>query len=217
MSEGVTDNIYIKTAVQALAAKYPTLISPAGDLKVKLFKYTKTSAAVQNLGGGTGDMPRLAREDSSRIKGLEKSGGEHPLIMVVDHDEGSNDIFAHVKHMTKKRVDGSQAWYYLEKNLYVVPIPMVGGRHTPIERLFEQKLLDRPYQGKTLDLKNTETDGAKFFSKKTFATKVVAADKATIKFDGFEPLLTAIAEVIEDYKTKVAAPVVPSPVPVAVL
>ena len=49
LCEGVTDNIYIKAAIQASPASYPLLATPAGELKVKQFKYTKSSAAVQQL------------------------------------------------------------------------------------------------------------------------------------------------------------------------
>ena len=31
-------------------------------------------------------------------------------------------------------------------------------------------------------MKNTETDGNKFYGKKVFATKVIAANKATVNF-----------------------------------
>lgn len=211
LCEGVTDNIYIKSALQALAPKYPSLINgPAGALKVTLFKYTKTSAAVQQLGGGSGQLVKLARTYSTRTKGF-KSGAKHPVILIADFDEGSKDLFAHIKSKTKKTVDGSEPWYHLESNLYVVPIPQVGGVGTPIERLFDQALLDKPYEGKIFDMKNAESDGAKFFSKKTFATKVVAANKAKINFARFEPLLDAIVAVEKDCASKLA------PTPVAVV
>ncbi|MER8556708.1 retron Ec67 family RNA-directed DNA polymerase/endonuclease [Mesorhizobium sp. M1217] len=218
LCEGVTDNIYIKSAVQALAAKYPTLTSPGGELKFKLFKYTRTSAAVQQLGGGCGDLTKLARMFSIRGKGF-KSGGKHPLIMVVDSDDGSKDLFKHIFHVTKKKVDGTDSWHHLESNLYVIPIPKVGGGDTPIEKLFEQGLLDQPYEGKKFEIKLKDTDGATHISKKTFASKVVAANKGSINFSGFEPVLNSIAEVIEDYKKKVGllppAAAVPAPAPVA--
>jgi len=218
LCEGVTDNIYIKSAIQVLAPKYPSLINgTAGALKVTLFKYTKTSAAIQQLSGGSGELVKLARTYSTRTKRF-KSGGEHPIILVADFDEGSKDLFAHVKSKTKKAVDGSEPWYHLESNLYVVPVPRVGGIDTPIERLFDQALLDSPYEGKKFDMTNTETDSAKFFSKKTFATKVIAANKNSINFARFEPLLDAIVAVEKDYAAKlasaasVAPPVVSTPV-----
>lgn len=208
LCEGVTDNIYIKSAIQALAAKYPTLTNAVGDLKVKLFKYTKTSASVQQLGGGSGELLKLVNTYSSRTRKF-KIAPKNPLILVADSDDGSKPLFKVIENRTGKKVDGSHAWYHLESNLYVVPIPKVGAADTPIEGLFEQILLDTTYEGKKFDRTNSEKDGTKFYGKKTFATKVVAANKGSINFGRFEPLLTAITEVIEDYKPKIA----PSPVP----
>jgi RNA-directed DNA polymerase len=178
LCEGVTDNIYIKSALQTLAPKYPSLINagPDGALKVTLFKYTKTSAAVQHLAGGSGQLKNLANTYASRTKGF-KSGAEYPLILVADFDEGSKDLFRIVRDRTAKTVDGSEPWYHLDANLYVVPIPKVGGADTPIERLFEQSVLDTKLDGKTFDIKSHEKDGSKFYSKKTFATKVIAAKR----------------------------------------
>ena len=53
-------------------------------------------------------------------------------------------------------------------------------------------------------MKNAETDGTKFYGKKVFATKVIAANKATVNFVGFVPLLNAISAAISDYNSKTA-------------
>ncbi|MER9871682.1 retron Ec67 family RNA-directed DNA polymerase/endonuclease [Mesorhizobium sp. M0195] len=205
--EGVTDNIYIKSAIQALAPVYPTLTNPAGELKIKLFKYTKTSAALQQLSGGAGELGKLANTYPSRIRKF-KSGGQHPLIIIGDSDDGSKKLFAAVESKTGKKVDGSQTWYHMGANLYVVPIPKIGNKDTDIERLFDVALLKTIYDGKTFDKTNAEKDGTKFYGKKVFATKVVAANKATVDFDGFKPLLATIAEVIDHHKTTVVSPTV---------
>ena len=53
-------------------------------------------------------------------------------------------------------------------------------------------------------MKNAETDGTKFYGKKVFATKVIAANKATVNFVGFVPLLNAISAAISDYNSETA-------------
>lgn len=210
LCEGVTDNIYLKAAIQSLAQKYPALTTTAGEFKVKLFKYTKTSAALQHLSGGGGDLGKLANIYPQRVKKF-KSGGKHPLILIGDNDQGSDKLFGVVKNRTGKKVDGSDPWYYLGQNMYVVPIPKVGGIDTPIERLFEPKLLATPYEGKTFNNSNASKDPTKYYDKKVFATQVVAKDKANVKFDGFEPLLDAIVSVINHHKAKVAPIPIPAP------
>lgn len=206
LCEGKTDNIYIRSALQKMAHKYPTLINaaPKHALKITLFKYTKSSAAVQQLGGGSDQLKNLANTYESRIKGF-KVGAKHPLILIADSDSGSEHLFDIVKKKTGKIVDGSEPFYHLDANMYVVPIPKVGGVDTAIENLFDQALLDKKLDGKTFDMKNHEKDGTKFYSKATFATKVVAADKANINFSRFEPLLDAIVAVEKDYSAKQAA------------
>jgi RNA-directed DNA polymerase len=204
LCEGVTDNIYIKAAIQASAAAFPSLTSPVGVLKVKLFKYTKSSATVQQLGGGSGELLKLINTYSSRTKKF-KFMPKHPLILVADSDKGSEKLFEVVDKKTGKKI-GSQPWFHLQSNLYVVPIPKLGATDTPIEHLFEQSLLDTDYDGKKFDKTNKETDGSRFYGKKVFATKVVAANKHTINFNGFVPLLEAIVGVIDDYKAKTAPP-----------
>ncbi|WP_374834451.1 retron Ec67 family RNA-directed DNA polymerase/endonuclease [Paenochrobactrum pullorum] len=203
LCEGVTDNIYIKSAIQALAPKYPTLTNHAGDLKVRLFKYTKTSAALQQLSGGSGELLKLVNTYASRVKKF-KSGGKQPLIIIADSDVGSKELFKAVASKSGKTI-GSQSWYHLMSNLYVVPIPKIGTEETPIEKLFDETLLKTIYDGKQFNDTNSKKDGSKFYDKKVFATKVVAANKTTVNFNGFEPLLTAIVEVIAHHSTKVSA------------
>ncbi len=210
LCEGVTDNIYIKSAIQALAAHYPTLTTPAGELKIKQFKYTKTSAALQQLSGGAGELGKLANTYPTRTKNF-KTPAKHPLIVVADNDDGSSLLFGAVKSKTGQAV-GTAPWFYMGQNMYVIPIPKVGGAPTPIERLFEQSLLDTVYEGRKFNDTNAKKDPAKFFSKKVFATKIVAANKATINFDGFKPLLDSIAQVIEDFQKRFRVPVLVSAV-----
>jgi hypothetical protein len=196
LCEGVTDNIYIKAAIQASPAEYPLLSSPTGEPRIKQFKYTKSSAAVQQL------LLKLVSSYSSRTKKF-KSPAANPLIIVADSDSANKALFKIVETRTGLKI-GTQPWFHLESNLYVIPIPKVGGIDTPIERLFDQTLLEAIFEGKKFDLKNAETDGTKFYGKKVFATKVIAPNKATVNFAGFVPLLNAISAAINDYKSKTA-------------
>jgi hypothetical protein len=101
LCEGVTDNIYIKAAIQASPAAYPLLSSPTGELKIKLFKYTKSSAAVQQLSGGSGELLKLVNSYSSRTKKFQ-SHAENPLIIVADSDSANKSLFKKVEaHRTE--------------------------------------------------------------------------------------------------------------------
>jgi RNA-directed DNA polymerase len=137
---------------------------------------------------------------SSRTKNF-RSPAENPLIIIADSDSANNPLFKKVESRTGLKI-GTQPWFHLGSNLYVIPIPKVGGIDTPIERLFDPTLLEMIFEGKKFDMKNAETDGTKFYGKKVFATKVIAANKATVNFAGFVPLLNAISAAISDYKSK---------------
>ena len=85
--------------------------------------------------------------------------------------------------MDKKagQVDGSKQFYYIYENLYVVPVPKVAGTDTPIEKLFEKKLLDTVWNGKQLDLTG-DKDPSKYYFKNDFAVHVVKKGGAAVKF-----------------------------------
>ena len=66
-------------------------------------------------------------------------------------------------------------------------------------------LLNRKIEGKEFDRAGKEKDGKKWYGKFEFATKIVRAERTKIGFTGFEPLLKAFSEVIEDYSVRRAA------------
>jgi hypothetical protein len=77
-------------------------------------------------------------------------------------------------------------------------VPKVAGAATPIEKLFEKKLLSTVWTGKQLDLTGDE-DPSKYYFKHDFAIHVVKSSGAAVNFDGFDPLLKALVAVKLDY------------------
>lgn len=204
--EGKTDNVYMKCALRSLAAHYPTLVQVSGAKKAylfQLFKFTTTAEAVQHLTGGASQLSNLLsdyRKMTKHFKGIPKQ----PTILIVDNDAGPKDLFKHLASLLKMTVDGSALYYFVYQNLYVVPVPKIGGS-TAMEQLFEPKVLNTTLNGKKLDLTNKETDSTKFYSKNEFSVEVIQKKHSTINFDGFKPLLDAIAAVQKDYAKKAAA------------
>ncbi|HEX4411225.1 MAG TPA: hypothetical protein VH206_20835 [Xanthobacteraceae bacterium] len=210
--EGKTDNIYLKCALRSLAAHYPTLIQVSGTgktLLVQLFKFTKTAAEVQDISGGASQLSNLLskyRKITKNFKGIPK----HPTILVVDNDSGPEKLFQHLSNLLstktkKKKVDGSEPYYFVYENLYVVPVPKIAGAYTAMEKLFKPGVLATELNGKKLDLSNKETDGKKFYSKNDFSIEVIQKNQSSIDFNGFKPLLNALVAVQKDYSIKVAA------------
>src|SRR5271170_5681088 len=127
----------------------------------------------------------------------------HPTILVVDNDSGPEKLFKHLSNLLKKQVDGSEQYYFVYQNLYVVAVPKVGVAFTAMEQLFEPELLKTKLNGKTLDLTNKEVDGRKFYSKNEFSIEIIQKKQDAVNFDGFKPLLDAVAAVQTDYAIRV--------------
>jgi hypothetical protein len=216
--EGKTDNVYLKCALRSLAAYYPTLIEVRGSSKtllVQLFKFTDTAKDVQSISGGASQLSNLLsdyRKMTRSFKGIPN----HPTILIVDNDSGPEKLFKHLSNLLstkakKVTVDGSEPYYFVYENLYVVPVPKIAGAYTAMEQLFTPEVLDTKLKGRRLDLSNKETDATKFYSKNDFSIEVIQKDQSSIDFTGFRPLLNSLVAVQKDYATKIAAATATSP------
>ncbi len=207
--EGKTDNIYIRCALNSLAAGYPELISDAAskELLVRLFNYSKSTDAVQSLAGGTGDLQLLINNYSGRLRGLTAAKMPSPVILVVDNDKGSTALFkaAGSKSDTKTKVDGSQPFYHITKNLYLVPTPTPKGlAESYIETFLPSSVLKQKLGIKEFHLPEKGFDITKHFGKVLLAEQIVQRQQKTINFDGFKPLLDNMRAAMEDYAAKAA-------------
>lgn len=203
--EGKTDSIYLRSAIKSLRSKFPTLINTTGEhrLLVNFFNFTTASATFQGLSGGGSQLNTLLGTYGSRISSF-KGGVNSPVLIVVDNDSGSDKIFKHLSNVLRRPVDGTEPYYFVYENLYVVPIPK-NGVTAAIEDLFDPVLLRRKIEGKEFDRTGKKTDGKKWYGKFEFATKIVRAEQSTIDFTGFEPLLKAFTEAIDDYSVRCVA------------
>ncbi|MCC4300203.1 retron Ec67 family RNA-directed DNA polymerase/endonuclease [Aurantimonas coralicida] len=202
--EGKTDNIYLRAALQSLAAKFPELYEagaePQDRLKVCFFNHTKRAEIFQ-IGSGGSELAKLVGAYKSRTKSFEAGMPPHPVIVVADNDSGSTGLFSAMSKILGTSVGGENLRYYLGDNLYVVPIPKKNG-HTAIEDLFDNQVLDEKIDGRSFDRKGKQADKTKWYGKNEFATKIVHAKRHELDFAGFEAVLTAFSEVIVDYERK---------------
>ncbi len=216
LCEGETDNIYIKSALKAKGERWPKLWNKnSRTVKVNFKRYTKTTDIVQHLKGGTGDLKNFICNYSQRMKKFRQVPPLHPIIIVVDNDRGSkgkNGLFGAVKSAGgfSEKIDGTEGYYCVERNLYVVPVPMPDGmEHAAIEELFSESDRRRQIKKKELCLDDEVFNKDKHIGKSAFAKKVVAENWEEIDFEGFVPLLDQISQAIahfDDKKTeKVAA------------
>ena len=210
--EGPTDLIYLKCAIRRLAASHPLLASTVGvkpELKVNLFKYSDQARDFLQLRGGSGDLLGFLKSWKDAFNRYDFRPAEHPVILLIDNDDGAKDIFSYLKN--KKNYDLEVTWdtdepfFHLHGPLYLVKTPALGADHKSCpEDFFEPAVLEEKLDGKSFN-KETNINPTTEYGKAVFAERVVRPKAGTINFAGFAPLLERIEAVIRDYAERRAA------------
>lgn len=207
--EGKTDNSYLRLSLRAHDKTYPKLISSDGskELLIRLFRQTRISRVAQGIGGGAGDLAGLIRFYTERMSATKVQLPELPVIVIVDNDDGprgKGGVFSAVKQASGTgTVDGTERFYHVCSNLYLVPTPLLtGGAHSMIESFLAPAVLSTKVGGKSLHLDEKTFDKTKHIGKELFVKHVVQKNAATIDFSGYKPILDAITEVIADYEKR---------------
>lgn len=203
--EGKTDSIYLRAAIERLAAYHPRLGSvDDGKFKhaVKFLNFSRAVHDVLQLGGGIGDLQYFMRNYPKFLKTFRHKPLPNPIIVLVDNDSGGKQAFSAAKELG---VDGitlksSDPFYRLTDNLYLVKTPELGSEGTScIESFFKPELLNEKLDGKVFDPAKKHGEAGKY-GKQVFAEKIVRAKKAEIDFSDFAPLLDRIVAVLDDYE-----------------
>ena len=201
--EGKTDNVYLVHAIRKLAAGYPELATidkklDAIKLNVRLFKYTGSSTSrILGISGGASQLKHLIGEYWAHTQRFAAPGKKHPVILLIDNDDGGKDIFKYLSAKWKAIAVGAAPFIHVFANLYVVAIPNpTGAAKWVIEDLFEAAVRKTVIDGKNFEPTAGE-ESTTHYGKTVFAHKVVAVNKDTINFDGFKPLLDSFAGLIK--------------------
>lgn len=207
VTEGKTDPVYLRTAVKNRTKFHPLLGSPGKDgfdHAVRYFNYAGTAHEIMDLGGGTGDLKsipldylrNLKQHDGSH-KPIAHKPMKHPVIIVLDNDDGLATVASTVKKNFKVSIDLSSTadFYHVTDNLYIVKTPEKGKTHTCIEDLFPKKWRDAKLNGKKLNTAS-KINPATDLSKEAFAKSIVRPNADKIDFSGFDLLLDRICKAI---------------------
>ncbi|TAT84809.1 retron Ec67 family RNA-directed DNA polymerase/endonuclease [Rhizobium ruizarguesonis] len=203
--EGKTDVIYLKTAIQVLHAKFPKLGGLSGGKyasDVRFFGQSRHHTAATRLSGGAGDVQHFVRDYNKIVLPFHAGGQLSPVIVFVDNDKATNGIWSFIKERTGSAtpIDGSDPFYHIERNLFVVAVPgKVGNTERIVEDLFDAATKAMTWDGKTVDLKQKrgQPPAKGKMSKERFATKIVRDQRSKIDFSGFEPVLKAFSDIID--------------------
>lgn len=203
ITEGQTDQIYLKAAIERLLKFHPTLGSlSAGKFShsLKFMKYTRTVHDVMQLGGGTGDLKHLLLQYKDMHSSFKHAPCKHPVIVVIDNDDGADEIFSVMKGMGIKITHTStEPFFHIHSNIYLVKTPLLPTKlKTCIEDFFDSATLAIELDGKKFDSNKPHGDSTSY-GKARFAEKVIAPNKGTIDFSGFEEILERIKKVVEHH------------------
>jgi RNA-directed DNA polymerase len=217
LPEGKTDSVYLKAAIRYLPAYHPKLGKMTGTKftnAVRFLNYSHTVRDVMQLGGGTGDMKFFIIRYSENAKKFKHAPFAHPVIMVIDNDDGAKDVFAVARNNGATGISwaAKDPFYHLSLNLYLVKTPEATTKpfYSTIEDAFDPALLKTPVGGKTFDRNKIHAAPGKY-GKQVFAERVVKPSAPTTNLSGFNPLLDRIVAAIEHYAALTAAIAKPIP------
>lgn len=213
VTEGKTDPVYLREAVKSRTGFQPTLGAPGEDgfdHAVRYFNYGGIAHEIMDLGGGTGDLKSIPLDYLRNLnlsKGMRKPFAhkpmKHPVIIVLDNDEGLASVASTVKKNFGIQIElkSTSDFYNITENLYIIKTPEDDSNNTCIEDMFPKTWRDHKINGKKL---NTESkiDPSKDLSKEAFAKSVVRPNASHIDFSGFDPLLDRICKAIQHHAAK---------------
>lgn len=213
VTEGKTDPVYLREAVRSRVGFHPILGAPGKngfEHAVSYFNYGGLAHEIMDLGGGTGDLKSIPLD---YLRNLKPSKGthkpfahvpmNHPVIIVLDNDEGLASVASTVKKNFGVSIDltSTSDFYNVTENLYIVKTPENGSKNTCIEDMFPKQWRDFQINGKKLNVAS-KIDPSKDLSKEAFAKSVVRPNAGQIDFSGFDPLLDRICKAIQHHAAK---------------
>lgn len=176
-----------------------------GKLKtsIRFFNQTSTVHDVLQLGGGSGDFKFFMLRYKELISGFKHCPLAHPVILLIDNDDGAHEIFSVAKQLGASGIShtSSDPFYKIWGNLYLIKTPETGPSKgkTCIEDLFDPSVLGTVLDGKKFDPNKKHNEDGKY-GKVRFAEKVVKPNIESIDFGKFAPLLDRVRAVLDDYE-----------------
>lgn len=210
ITEGKTDQVYLKEAIKRRAAyhaKLGNLGKDGFDFAVRFFNYEGQAHEIMDLSGGSGDLKSVPLDylrnfdsKSRKRKPMTHKPMAHPVILLVDNDDGLSSIAGTIKTNFGKsiKISSKEPFYHITENLYLVKTPEIGHKSC-IEDLFPHEWLQKTLKGKKFN-PASKIDPTTEYSKEVFANSVVKPNAHLINFSGFDPLLNRISSVLDAHK-----------------
>ncbi|MEO9944060.1 retron Ec67 family RNA-directed DNA polymerase/endonuclease [Paraglaciecola sp.] len=205
LTEGKTDNVYLKSALSRLQATYPNLVNCKSQKaqyspKLKFPDLNRKTMYLLDIGDGATPFLRFVQRYADDLKYFENKKAKNPVILVLDNDTGPKDLLNHLVNNVKSCPNNiatlkSSGFIHLFHNLYLILTPLTPtGKDSDMEDLFDAGTLGRKINGKTFSTAK-HFDETKHYGKHIFSTKVVRSGKANINFDKFKYIFDEIEKV----------------------
>lgn len=213
LTEGKTDNVYLKAAIHKLASYFPKLAivkstnTPYKTL-TKFVDYNQRTKYLLELYGGADYLKDFVIHYKKHFNYYKAPKPSNPVIIFVDNDSGPKDLINYVNKISdieifpsgEKDIRSSE-FVHIFYNLYLVLTPQEKGfSETDIEHFFKDVDRLRLHKGKCFNTVS-KRDPNNDLSKESFATNIVHAQKHAIDFSGFTSLLERLVKVINHYDT----------------
>ncbi|RTR38193.1 RNA-directed DNA polymerase [Shewanella canadensis] len=205
LTEGKTDNIYLKSALSMLQPIYPNLVKPKTinnqyEPKLKFPNLNDKTMYFLDLGDGATPFLRFVKRYVEDYKYYGNQEAKSPVILVLDNDDGPETLLKHLVKNVKSCPNDlvtlkKSGFIHIFHNLYLILTPLnAGGKDSMMEDLFSPATLSTVIGGKTFSTAKN-IDITKEYGKHIFSTKVVRSNKSTISFDKFKYIFNEIEKV----------------------
>ena len=198
ISEGKTDGIYLAAAARGLAASYPALATAGRtELSIRLLRSTPLIERMFGLSGGDDPLKNFILAYAEEYRFIKGPKGSKPVIAIFDNDAGAKGVLSMLAGVFKTSMPAGAQAIRVHHNLYVVLTSPNVASAPPhcIEHCFDPATLGTLISGKSLSLSNKSL-AANQYGKAWFAEKVVKPNAKSIDFNGFHPLLAAVAHIV---------------------
>jgi hypothetical protein len=207
--EGKTDNIYLRYALKALAAKYPKLASVEANNKVEfkiriLRTLDSCVGRILDLCHGCSSLNRLIERYVAELKKFKAPVLQQPVIILADNDTGGAKVLNAIKGIAEQSISNTEPFIHVAGNLYVVLTSLAAGKtESEIEDSFDDAFIKNlVIRGKKFN-SDEKADSDLYFSKSILA-EYVRENAGKIDLSGFSGIFDRFMGVIDDYEARVA-------------
>ncbi|KQN63615.1 retron Ec67 family RNA-directed DNA polymerase/endonuclease [Erwinia sp. Leaf53] len=213
LTEGKTDNVYLKSAINKLSAQFPELSRSKTSqaeykLLLKFFNYNERTRFLLELFGGTDYLRDFIVNYKKNFSYYQAPKPKKPVIILVDNDSGPRDLINYAKNIEGVMIYPAGTteirdadFVHIFHNLYLVLTPKKPGHNeTDIELFFKDVDRLRIYNGKHFNTA-AQRDKNRDLSKEAFAEHVIHAQKDVIDFSEFPAILERLVKAMNHYDT----------------